>query len=100
MVADGLSRWAYPVSQAGPDVGWPEIQRVLEEMENILAEEKAEEWVKEDGLLGVLLDTVSAVEVVHSAENYLSPWDMTFRRMPNGEVPSKFHRISGRRTIR
>ena len=43
VVGDGLSRWAYPASQAGPDVCWHGTQQDLEEMYKILAEERAEE---------------------------------------------------------
>ena len=34
VVADGLSRWAYPASEAGPDVCWHGTQQDYEEMEN------------------------------------------------------------------
>ena len=44
MVADGLSRWAYPASQAGPDVCLHGTQHDVEEMEKILAEERANKW--------------------------------------------------------
>ena len=43
MVADALSRWAYPASQAGGDVSMHGILQHAEEMEEILAEEKREE---------------------------------------------------------
>ena len=43
VVADALSRWAYPASQAGGDVSMHGTLQDAEEMEEILAEEKREE---------------------------------------------------------
>ena len=51
VVGDGLSRWAYPASQAGPDVCWHGTQQDLEEMDKILAEEKADEWELAEDIL-------------------------------------------------
>ena len=53
VVADGLSRWAYLASQAGPHVCWHRTQQDLEEMEKILAEERAEEWELTEDILAL-----------------------------------------------
>ena len=44
-MADALSRWAYPASQYVTDVSWHGSANDHEEMQFILAQEKAEEKV-------------------------------------------------------
>jgi transposase InsO family protein len=78
VVADGLSRWAYPASQAGPDVCWHGTKQDQEEMSKILAEEKAEEWAEEDGVLGVGMTELQEAILRGALVDFTQPSEIPF----------------------
>ena len=78
VVADGLSRWAYPASQAGPDVCWHGTKQDQEEMSKILAEEKAEEWAEEDGMVGVDMTELQDAILRGAVVDFTQPDDIPF----------------------
>ena len=77
VVADGLSRWAYPASQAGPDVCWHGTQQDLEEMEKILADEKADEWKVPEEMLALSAPELPEALVAGTVVNFVLQGDIT-----------------------
>ena len=77
MVADGLSRWAYPASQADPNVCRHGTRQDLEEVEKILAEQRADEWEVSDEVLALSASELHEALVAGTIVNFAQQGDIT-----------------------